>query len=55
MPNVKRGTFYSIKCYVFHMASSKYHKSFTKPVAFTVGLLTLMFCLDSGVDTSKIQ
>ena len=37
------------------MASIKYHKSFTKPVAFTVGLLTIMFCLDSGVDMSKIQ
>ena len=36
------------------MASIKYHKSFTKPVALTVGLLTPTFCLDSGVDTSKI-
>ena len=42
--NVKRGIFYCIKCYVFHMASIKYHKSFTKPVAFTVGLLTVKFC-----------
>ena len=33
------------------MASIKYLKSFTKPVAFTVWLLTLAFCLDSGVDT----
>ena len=37
------------------MASIIYHNSFTKPIAFTVGLLTLKFCLDSGVDTSKIQ
>ena len=25
-----------------------------QPVAFIVGLLTITFCLDSGVDTSKI-
>ena len=37
------------------MASIKYHKSFTNPVAFTVGLLTLMFCLDSGADKVKFQ
>ena len=54
MPECKRGTFYCIKCYVFHMASIKYHKSFTKLGAFAVGLLTPTFCLDSGVDTSKI-
>ena len=37
------------------MASIKYHKSFTKPVAFTFGLLTRTFCLDSGVDTNKFH
>ena len=33
------------------MASIKCYTSFTKPVAFTVLLLTLTFCLDAGVDT----
>ena len=36
MPECQRGTIYCIKCYVFHMASINYHKSFTKSVAFTV-------------------